>query len=261
MAHTFVQETTAFAEYIRNPLDANKPAGIEERRLAIYRDLFFNNINSFVASAFPVFRSLLDDEIWEGLIRDFMVNYRCHTPYFLEISQEFQQYLSTKPDYLTAQQLPDFVSQLVHYEWVELALDVDEIDLCDYELQQNIDPQGDLLEALPRVSPLAWSLAYSYPVHLIGPDHQPSESSPVPTYLIVYRNRTDKVGFMEANAVTARLVQLLNEAASSDNKAASGRDILLQLAAEMQHPVPEQILDSGMAIIEKLAQLDIILGS
>src|SRR3546814_6431904 len=35
------------------------------------------------------------------------------------------------------------------------------------------DARGDLLAGCPLPSPLAWPLAYAWPVHRIGPDHQP----------------------------------------------------------------------------------------
>ncbi|HKX55116.1 MAG TPA: putative DNA-binding domain-containing protein, partial [Xanthomonadales bacterium] len=34
----------AFAAHIRNPAVAPAPADVEDRRMQIYRDLFFNNI-------------------------------------------------------------------------------------------------------------------------------------------------------------------------------------------------------------------------
>ena len=48
----------AFAGHIRNP-ELAAPENIEDRRMAIYRRLIFNNIQSFCSNAFPVLKSLL----------------------------------------------------------------------------------------------------------------------------------------------------------------------------------------------------------
>ena len=237
-------------EHIRNPDLQPGPNGIEPRRLKIYRELFYNNIESFISNAFPVLRSLISDEYWHSLIRDFMIHHHCQTPYFMEISQEFLLYLQNQ--YKPRSSDPVFMQELAHYEWVELGLDV-----ADEDLQQlACDTSGDLLEQLPMVSPLAWSLAYHYPVHRIGKSFQPSQADEQLTYLIVYRDRQDKVGFMETNAVTARLIELLQGA-----EAQSGRQVLLTLADELQHPNPEHIVDSGLDILKNLRAADIILGT
>ena len=244
------QTEKQLASHIRNPADIAAPEGIEQRRLKIYRDLFYNNIENFIASGFPVLRSLFADDAWHSMVRDFMIHHQCHTPYFLEISQEFLLYLQNTR--ASRQDDPPFLKELAHYEWVELALDVAEEDLALIE----VDSEGDLLESLPMVSPLAWSLCYQYPVHKIGSDFQPDQPGPESSYLIVYRNSDDKVGFMEANSVTARLLELL-EIDDTD----SGLQALEKLAVELQHPQPQQVIDGGSAILHQLKSLDIILGT
>ena len=253
------QVTEQFTGYIRDPDNKPAPENIEPRRLTIYKELFYNNTENFVSGAFPVLRALIDDEPWHLLVRDFMVNYRCHSPYFLEISQEFQQYLAGQPAIINNPAYPPFMQELAHYEWVELALDVAEQDLAQFIQEERVSAVNavdDLLNKLPVVSPLAWSLAYQYPVHQIGESFQPQQPSGQPSFLVVYRNCADQVRFMEANAVTARLLELLQ----SDQPFSSGRQVLLQLAEEMQHPRPEQIIDSGLELLQQLLSQDIILG-
>ncbi|MEE8059263.1 MAG: putative DNA-binding domain-containing protein [Pseudomonadales bacterium] len=238
------------ASHIRNPVVVAGPAGIEQRRLKIYSELFYKNIENFISSGFPILRQIIADEPWHAMVRDFMVHHQCHTPYFLEISQEFLLYLQNDRQLMAED--PGFMLELAHYEWVELAVDIASQDLAEIE----VNPEGDLLEQLPLVSPLAWSLAYQYPVYRIGVDFQPQQPSEQPVYLIVYRNCQDQVGFMEANAITARLLELLQAA-----DAISGSQVLQQLALEIQHPHPEQVLASGTEILQQLRSLDILLGT
>src|SRR5262245_31185449 len=84
---------SAFAAHLRDPEHAPAPADIEPRRMAIYTDLFFNNIESLVAANFPVIRTLYDDDAWRTLLRAFYREHRCHTPLFTEIAREFMRWL------------------------------------------------------------------------------------------------------------------------------------------------------------------------
>lgn len=243
---------TQLTEHIRDPDRAPPPPGIEDRRLKIYRDLFYNNVEGFMRRGFPITRKLFNDQNWHAMVRDFMRRHRCATPYFPEITQEFVQYLQAERTVTPNE--PPFLLELAHYEWVEIALDLADIELGEIE----VDRSGDLLRECPIVSPLVMSLAYHYPVHLIGSDYQPDQPRPEPTYLIVYRNRDDAVKFMEGNAITARLLALLQQ---TDAPALTGEQALRTLAEEMQQLELEQLLASGQITLDKLRRLDIILGT
>src|SRR3954467_3571617 len=82
-----------FAAHLRDPTHAPAPAGIEPRRMAVYSELFFNNIESLVAANFPVIRTLYADDAWRDLVRAFYRDHRCHTPLFTDIAREFIRYL------------------------------------------------------------------------------------------------------------------------------------------------------------------------
>lgn len=248
----FQQLQRDFAAHLRDPQNNAPPSGIEDRRLQIYRELFYNNIEDFLAHAFPVLRRISDDAVWHARVRDFFARHRARQPQFHQVAEEFLRFLDEvrgeHPDD------PPFLRELCHYEWVELALSVSELELPAQNADAGAAP-GDLLAGRPLVSPLAWMLAYEYPVHRIGPDCLPETSPAAPTYLIVYRNRQDAVKFMEINAVTARLMQLLEEDADS-----SGHALLQRIAAELQHPQPQAVIDAGAAILLDLQARDIVLG-
>jgi hypothetical protein len=159
----------AMARYLRDPDKEPAPAGVEPRRLKIYQDLVYNNIEGFISGGFPVLRSLYEDADWHGLVRDFIDQHRCHTPYFLEISQEFIQFLLETHPLRDCD--PPFMAELAHYEWVELALDVSQ------EVLPEPSAVGNVLAAVPGLSPLAWLLSYHYPVQRIGPGFRPTEAT------------------------------------------------------------------------------------
>ena len=137
------------ARYLRDPAHNPPPEGVESRRLKIYEDLVYNNIEGFISSGFPVLRSLYEDEDWHSMVRCFIDQHQCHSPYFLEISQEFVQFLMQ--DYQLRAADPVFMAELAHYEWVELALDIAQEELPSQSEQAQIS-------AASRCAALAFGL-------------------------------------------------------------------------------------------------------
>jgi hypothetical protein len=245
----FQQVQASFTAHIRDPKHQAIPAGVEPRRMKIYTELFFNNISDLLANGFPIIKSLFSEAHWNQIIRHFMVEHQCSTPYFLELGQEFIAWLEGQ---MPKGELPLFLYELAHYEWVEVGLDIEEAQ-PDWG---NIDTNGNLLDAVPALSPVAWSLGYSYPVHQIGPNFQPEQPAAEPTYVVVYRDRLDKVCFMQSNAATAAMLEVI-----AQNNEITGRQILTDLAAKMAHPKPAQLTIAGLEILTSLQKFGIILGT
>lgn len=244
----------AFAAHLRDPAANPAPAGIEDRRIAIYRDLFYNNVEGLLQTAFPVLYKLLPNEKWHRIARRFYADYPCQTPIFAEVSAEFVTYL--KAHRQPEADDPAFLAELAHYEWVEMALSIstDEVD------QEGVERYGDVIAEIPVLSPLAWSLSYRFQVHKIRPNYQPEQPSDQPTMLIVYRNRDDEVGFMESNAVTARLFQLITDNADAASPR-NGHALLQQIADELQHPQPDAVIAGGVQIFTQMRDRDILSGA
>ncbi len=218
--------------------------------MAIYRELFFNNLHSLLGSTFPVIKKLLKPEKFRSLIRAFMVQHEAQTPYFLEIPQEFLAFL--QDEYQLQDDDFPFLIELAHYEWVELALSVSE----EVNDTTNVDPDGDLLEEIPVRSVLAWTYAYQYPVHRISADYLPTEPGEASTFLAVCRKANDDMDFLELNPVTARLLELI-EANVRDN----GRELLLKLADEINYPDSDTLIQHGLDAMQQMRQTEILLGT
>ncbi len=245
MSADFRALQNALTHAVREP---EQPAPqFPQQRLQIYRDLVFNNIESFLRATFPVLHQLLPAETWQRMVRDFVRDHRSHSPYFLEISREFLDWLQQRG---IQHEEPPFLLELAHYEWLELALDIDETDLSTIEVTE-----GDLMTQRPLLSPLVELCGYQFPVHRIGPDFQPQQAEEQPTWLLVWRNRDDRVEFMELNAISARLIELLRDGN------AIGTAQLRQLATEIQHPHPDELLEFGAALLRQWRGCGIILGT
>jgi len=243
----FQRTQRQFAAHLRDPAENMAPAGIEDRRMKIYRDLFYNNVESFLSGGFPVIRSLTTDAHWHALVRRFFADHACESPYFIDISRAFVEYLSSAPEAIAG--MPPWLLELAHYEWMEVALDtsLDEIPRTGF------NPDGDLLAAAPVLTPLMCVLNYQWPVHRISATFQPEQ--PEPVWLVVYRNAEDQVKFMEINAATAALLQALEA-----SPLASGRDVLSALAGEMGLEA-DAVLSFGAQSLSHLRDRGILLGT
>lgn len=246
----FQQQQLRFTAHIRDPENAPLPEGVTARRMAIYTEIFFNNINDQLSGNFPVLRQISSDERWHALVRDFMRKHRSVTPLFTEVALEFLDYLQQERE----SQPSDwpFMLELAHYEYVELAVSISSAD----EEAGEYDPNGDLVAGHPLVGPTAWNLSYHWPVHTIRPENLPTEAPSEPTHLVVYRDRADDVHFLEINAVTQRLLQLLKE-----NPGHTGLDVLKTIAEELGHPDADGVVTAGRQLLDDLRQRNVILGT
>ena len=245
----FQRVQQAFAAHLRNPDKHNAPSEIEDRRMAVYRELIYNNINGFIESGFPVINSLLNEQEWHSLIRQFIDEHKATSPYFSEVAKEFLLFLEQKqPDII--QKYP-FIIELAHYEWVELALMIDPFEASDVITKDSVD----LLNEPLLISPVAWPLAYEYDVQHISSDYLPDEKPAKPTFIVVYRNRADDVEFTEINAVTFALLELIKQ-----NSDKTGGEVLNLLAEQLPQFPAETIKANGLDILMKLMKRDIILG-
>jgi hypothetical protein len=245
---TLLELQQAFTRHIRDPLHQGLPADVEPRRMRIYNELIYNTVEGFISGGFPVLRALLDEGAWHALVRAFVATHRCRTPYFLQISEEFIAFLEHPPATLA---LPPFAHELAHYEWVELALDVAE----DVAGMNDVTPDGDLLRGTPVLNPQLCALRYAWPVHRIAREYRPVEPPAEPTHLIVYRNPELEVKFIESNALTLRLLELLT------GMQHAGEEVLAMLCVEFGQPGSVALQAAGRDTLQRLRSLGIVLGT
>lgn len=218
--------------------------------MAIYRDLLYRNVESFMAGGFPVLRRIMRDAAWHAIIRDFFKTHRSRTPYFPKLAREFLHYLEQEREWEETD-FP-FMLELARYEHAESAimLDARRIPETGYVAD------GDLLEACPVLNPILVLLVCVWPVHRISPDYLPETPPDSPTCLLICRDRADRVRFTELNPVSARLVECLR----ADGRR-RGRDILRDIAEELRHPDPETVVAGGREIMEDFRRQEILLGA
>ncbi len=247
----FQDKQYAFAAHIRDPEHVPAPEGVEDRRMAIYRELFFNNLRSLLSSTYPVLKKLHSDAKWRRMVRQFMQKHEAHTPYFLQLPEEFLNFL--RDEYEAQDDDYAFLVELAHYEYIELALSI----ATDTNDMTGVDPDGDLLKGIPVKSVLTWVYAYEYPVHRISAEFLPESPEEQPVYLAVYRRASDEVGFLELNPMTANLLHLLEDNNATD----SGEALLRKIAADTDYPNVDALIEHGAAALEEMRELEILTGT
>ncbi|MDX3774914.1 putative DNA-binding domain-containing protein [Chromatiaceae bacterium AAb-1] len=246
MPETLHQQLMCLAGYVRDPQHNAPPPGIETRRLAVYRQLFFGNIESLLASGFPVSRASLGPDRWQSLVHAFYAGYRCQTPLFTELAGEFVNYLADGAD--DALNMPAWLAELAHYERVESAL------LLSDSCEPPHNPAGDLLDGVPLLSALAWPLAYHWPVSDISPGYLPEQIPQQPSLILAQRKADQQVHFSRLAPLAHALLMSLQ------HHHRTGRQHLTMLAAAIDVE-PAELLPSGITLLENLRMQGVIPGT
>ena len=232
-----------YSNYLRFPRHQSLPDGVPARRSRVYEELLFNNICSFINRCFPVAKKMIPSADWDEMCRHFYRDWRCHTPYFSRIPFEFVQYAQSAP---VAPVLPAWIGELLDYEWREL-----EADLHPAHVPRVLIPTEDHYTL--TLNPTVQNLQYHWPVQRIGPNFLPEEMQP--TFLLVYRSFDHQVRFMEINALTSLLLQLLQE------NVRTLEELLAQLAATAPQINSQTLWEFGRPLLQNLLEQNVVLAS
>ena len=252
----FQQYQHQFVDYLRNPHADQILENTLPEASQIYAELYYSGIEGCLQRCFPNSRALLGENIWQKVVQLFIKEHRCQSPLYREIPNEFMAYLlNAKPGL----ELPEFINDLAHYEWMELIIETAESNQTHANFPRLVAP----LSMVPVLNPVLHLLHYRYPVqHISATDDywqnwqnrlEPYEQ--VPIILAGFRAQDDQVKFVELNAITARLIELLQ------GETRNQEHILLQLADEINFSDPIQFMQFGREILQQLSEQQIIIGA
>jgi hypothetical protein len=216
-------------------------SGVEDRRLNIYRELFYNNIESFISGTFPVLKECTSLDKWQKIVRCFFIEHEAKSPYFLEISEEFLIFLAADTE--NTLELPAYAYALAHWEWMELFAD------AYIETQDNVCSVINLERDILTTIECAWLQAYEYAVHKIEVE---SGIEQAPTFLLIYRDMKDEVGFIELNPLSYLLFEALQ-----NNTQLTVENIVQEIATSHAMPL-QQLLAGAYETISQWADLKLI---
>lgn len=243
MAETLREQQFVMSRYLRDPANNPPPPGIEERRLKVYRELFFNSLQGLLASGFPVIRKVLEESVWLGLVRAFYAEHRAATPYFTEVAGEFVSFLQGRSG-----DEPAWLAELAHYEWMETRLQLSDAPMPAHS------PDGDLLEQVLVLSPFAAVFGYRWPVTRISDGYMPDTMPVQPTLLLLHRAGDFRVHFNELSPPAYRLLE------SIASNQWTGRSHLASLSVEAGIDI-DALLSQGLAMLEQFRADGIVLGT
>ena len=236
----------AFTAHIRNPAINKKPTRVNDKRMAVYREIVFNNFIGSVSACFPVLLSIIGKRRFKQLARNCFSQHNFNSPFFREIPKALVDFLQTCD--LTQENLPAFTAQLAHYEWAELF--VSTLKTHETATEKLNGLVHDLLEKALKLNPAYLLVSYDFPVHTLSKKYQPT--APAPIFLLLIRNAAFEVKFIQLNPLTFELLQII------ETQACTGRQALLQIAEKMQHPQPETIVAFGRQTLEDLFEQEAI---
>ena len=244
---SFQQYQQAFTAYIRDPANQPMPKNVVPRGMDVYKEIVFNNLLESVSACFPVSRKVIGKRAWLRLVRHFFRNHSSSTPIFRKIPEEFLAYLKLESA-SDQDHLPPYLPSLCHYEWVELLVSTMPEDMIENTIRQT----GDLRKSKPQFAPSLQLLRYDYAVQRVSPRYKPKEK--ILTHILVFRNQEFEVKFIEVNALTYRLIEILIQGKLSCEQA------LTLLATEINQAQTESIIQYGLEILEGLKNQGVILG-
>ncbi len=238
-----------FAAYLRDPERRAPPGQYDERRLAVYRHAVYANIECFMGDNYPRVRAVMDATQWHAMVRDYLVRHVSRATAFVDLPKEFLAYL--KHERHADPTLP-FLYELAHFDWLETLVGADPRHLNLDE----IDRAGDLIAGLPVANPIMVLETYRFPVHAINADYCPLEPPAQPTRIAAFRDTHAEYGFLDLNAASARLLELIMA-----GEARSGREIFETVAAELGTADVAALIEAGGTILARMIARDVILGS
>ena len=230
----------AFTAHIRDPENNPKPNNVDEERMAVYRQGVYNNIFESASVCFPICQKTVGEQDWNIIIKRFVASHHASSPIFRDIPQELVSFLETDA------KTPDYIKQLAHYEWVELAVSALQTE------KALLSETTDFLNEVPVLAPAHMLLHYDYPVQKISAQFIPEQIQT--THLLVFRKESFAVSFIELNAVTYALLNMIKEGIS-------GKQALTLLAEQIQHPEPNVMIEFGHGVLQDLMQQQAIVGS
>lgn len=242
----FLAFQTAFAARIRDPREQPRPPGVPARRMRVYQELLFNNLEGFLLACFPITRRLLGARAWRRTVRRFFAEHRCASPLFRDIPAGFLAWIEPRAAELFPQR--PYLCEFMHYEWLELAVATDPEE-CAVEL----DAHGDVLAGYPVLNPTARLARYRYPVHRIGPRYKCAGPADTEHVYLVYRDAADAVRFVLLNTVSMRLLDMLR------GTRLTGHAALLRIAQEL-HLDAEAVIAAGRTLLEDLRRAGALSG-
>jgi uncharacterized protein len=194
--------------FFRSEKDREALMRVPLERLETYRRHVSVGLLGGIESAFPVIRSLVTQEEWNGLLNDFYLKRLTRSPIARHVFREFSNYLQKRYRGHLLKRMP-YLKELAEYENLDLLLvyDVDR-PLETGLVRETPSSAEEFLKFVPVLNPHHALRVYRWPVHRICRGYStPKQVKPSRFTLLIYRDPdTLRVRFLEATPLVAGLV-------------------------------------------------------
>ncbi len=244
MNASFQQVQQDFCQWLRDPASALSTAvqGVPVDRMQVYRELLFNNVVSFIDMVFPVAKSMLKSTVWESLQQDFFAQAHCQSPFYLDISKEFLDYLQQAEPAVLADY--PWLIELLHVEWMELHIELAEFKQPDSHNVLSVDDLPTLAEdAELAFSVPIWVLGYRWPVYDWRAGQDLADIQENPGFLMVWRDTEDNRSQQLVPPVYALMIDTMLQA---------GRFSLLTLRQQLAVHIAELAQAEQKKLLEQV---------
>lgn len=239
------EQQRLLSDYCRTG-DEPELQGVTSGRVEHYRRLVYNVVEDSIATAYPVTKSFLDGEEWDGIVHDFFSHHKCSSAQVWKMPHEFYGYITDiEHPLLTAY---PFLADLLWFEWLEVELFLmEDIETAPYR------NSGDLLTDSLVLNPESTVISFSYPVHKTPPaDIHDTDKGQY--YVLMFRQPdTGSVQFFEMSLFFAWLLEQLEEKGNTVSE-------LLEQATELFGVSKEDATRHTITFLHSLQEKGYLLG-
>lgn len=240
----FQQLQRDFCDWVRLPTSdvPERLKAITINRLQTYHELLSHNMYQFVDMVFPVAQSMIAAEIWQHWCALFFQQARCQSPFYIDISQQFLEFMQQHPALWQAH--TPWLVELLHYEWMELHVELAEFVAPDVaRCLTTLDVASGQLLTLARP---VWVLAYQWPVHEWQVGQDSAQLAAQPACLLVWRDDDDHIQQQLLTPLMAVLVEYLSSQSTFSQAQLQGflaqQVFASQLVEQQQIDICRQVL-------------------
>ncbi|HSA59059.1 MAG TPA: putative DNA-binding domain-containing protein [bacterium] len=247
--------------FFRSENDREALRHVPLERFQTYRNHISIGFLGAIESAFPVLRSLVSRDEWNGLLNDFYLKRLTRSPIARQVFREFAHYLQDYRGPLL-KRLP-YLKELAEYENLEIRLFYDPDRPAPEsgkglirDWREAAGAPEEFVRLIPSLNPHRALRRYRWPVHRVCRGFSsPRRVKPGRYALLVYRDpETFQIRFLEMNPLVAELVNLM---ASERNPI--GR-VLETLLKRHKPAEPQSFVREGVQAIRFLKDRGVVLG-
>ncbi len=227
-------------------LDAIEAVGAE--RFLVYRSLVHNRMRNTIRDFIERAAARLGMRRLRADFEDWMEEVAAHSPYLRDVPAEFVAWAA--PRWAADETVPDYLIDLARHELLEYDI------RNDHRGGESPTGRELALDKPLRFDGAARLMSYAYAVHKMSQDTEDRQvPEQVPTRLLVYRDPSNKVRYLELTVLAHAVLEQLIE---HRQPVAEG---LRAACASLGEPLDDERLGIAATLLADLAERGVLLGA